>query len=203
MPNYMMHKAIYLILAFCFCQPVFAEAPEAPQKSADTSRDALARSIEEAVKKAIKDVEAQNAKEREVNARELSLKLVSAMDGWFSGVNAQRTKELNKLQHRDWSELKKFPSPLPYDFYLKNFSYILQKSDIALTDSIVNPYKAFVRIEERLFVEGYHSTDAAYLEQYHYTVITPIDLQLEYRDNMFTIVETRYGQPIMERGWKK
>lgn len=200
----MVYNVIFIILLSGFCPLVFAQNAESQVKAAaGTSRDILTQSIEDAVKKAIKDTEAENAREQEINARELSVKLVSAMDDWFSGIKEGRTKELNKLQHHDWSELKKFPSPLPYDYYLKKFTYTITKSDIALTDSIVNPYKAFVTIEEKLYVEGYHSTDAADVNQYHFTVITPIDLQLEYRDGMFSIVETKYGQPVMERGWSK
>jgi len=200
----MIQKAIFITIIFCFCSPVFAQnnAPEA-KTTIDTSRDILTKSIEEAVKNAIKDIETENAREQEVNARELSVRLVSAMDDWFSGTKEGRTKELNKLQHHDWSELKKFPSPLPHDYYLKSFTYTLKKSDIALTDSIVNPYKAFVEIEEKLYLEGYHSSDAADVNQYRFTVFTPIDLQLEYRDGMFTIIETKSGQPVMERGWLK
>jgi len=200
----MVYNVILAIILSCFYSQAYAQNTESQQKPAvGTSREVLTKSIEEAIKKAIKDLDEEKAREQEVNARELSVKLVSAMDDWFSKIKGERTKELNKLQHHDWSELKKFPSPLPHDYYLKSFTYMLKKSDIALTNSIVNPYKASVRIDEKLYIEGYHSTDAADIEQYHFTVITPIDLQLEYRDNMFTIVETKYGQPVMERGWLK
>lgn len=199
-----MRKVIYIIFVFFLCRVSFAEdAVSSGKASPEASRDALARSIEEAIKSAVKDIQAENAREQETNARELSVKLVAALDEWFAQVKELKTKELNKLQHHDWSELKKFPSPLPYDYYLKNFSYTITSNDISLTNSVVNPYKAFVEIDEKLYIEGYHSSDAAYLDQYRFTVLTPIELQMEYRDNMFTVVDTKYGQPVMERGWKK
>ena len=200
----MVYNVIFIVFILCFCSPVFAQNDEPQAKpSADASGGTLTKSIEEAIKNAIKNVETENAKKHEYAAQELSVKLVSAINDWFSKVKGERTKELNKLQHHDWSELQKFPSPLPYDYYLKNFTYTIKKNDITLTDSVVNPYKAFVEIAERLYLEGYHSTDAAYPEQYRYTVFTPIALQLEYRDGMFSIVESKYGQPVMERGWTK
>ena len=200
----MIYKAILSIFVLCFYSLAFAEdiAPQA-KNNQDAFQDVLTKSIEEAIKKAIKDVENEKTKEKEAVASELKEKLVPAISDWVLRVRADKTKELNKLQHRDWSELKKFPSPLPHDYYLKNFNYTIVKSDIALTDSVVNPYKAFVTIEERLYLERYHSSDAAYLEQYRYTAIAPIDLQLEYRDNKFVITETKYGQVVMERGWPK
>jgi len=200
--NRIIYRAIVSGLIFGFFLFTFVGNTLSEVKAdSDVSQDILTKSIEEAVKKAIKDVEKEKAEEQEALSKGLTEKLIPAISDWVLRAKEDKAKEINKLQHRDWSELKKFPSPLPHDYYLKNFTYTIVKSDILITDSVINPYKAFVKIEEKLYLERYHSSDAAYLEQYRYTALTPIDLQLEYRDNKFMITETKYGQITMERGW--
>lgn len=199
----MAHKVFFLGIAFCFYSAAFAqELPQAKNTSA-SSQEILTKSIEKAVKKAIKDADKEKAKEQEAIAEELEKKLVTAVNGWVLTASDDKTQQLNKLQHRDWIELEKFVSPLPYDYYLRSFAYAILKSDVIKTDSVVAPYKAFVEIEERLYLERYHSPDAAYPEDYRYTAITPIDLLLEYRSGEFAITETKYGQVTIESGWPK
>jgi hypothetical protein len=190
------------IFVFGSCTFVFSQGEQTKTNAElSSSQELLKQSVEEAIKKAVKDIEVEKAKEKEVLAKELETDLTTVINTWITEAKGDKTQELNKLQHRDWSELKKFPSPLPYDYYLRNFTYTIIKADVLNTNSMVSPYKAFVNIEEALYLERYHSPDAAYVEQYYSTVFTPIELLLEYRDDNFVIIEVKRGQLTMERGW--
>jgi len=191
-----------LILGFSYFS--FAQSePPATKITPSTSDDVLKKSVQEAIKKAVKDIEDEKAVQEQALAKELEDKLVAIINKWIIEARADKSEQLNKLQHRDWSELKRFVSPLPHDYYLRGFAYVIIDSDVEKTNSVIAPYKAYVAIEERLFVERYHSSDASDIVQYLYTVFTPISLHLEYRDNEFIISEIEYGQITIENSWLK
>lgn len=162
------------------------------------SIDAITR----AFKSALSDEEAEKAMKEKELAVKLRLDLSSELENWISHAKEEKVVDLNKLLHNDWIELVKFTTPVPYDYYLRDFDYTVAASDVYKSQTVPPFYKASARIIERLFIERTHSTSASSIEPYLQTAITPIALELEYREDKFVIVNTDRLQPSIEEGWQ-
>jgi len=162
------------------------------------SIDAVTR----AFKSALSEDEAEKARKEKELAVKLRLDLSSELENWISRAREEKTPDLNKLLHNDWIELTKFTTPVPYDYYLRDFDYMVDASDVYKSQTVPPFYKASARIVERLFIERTHSTSASSIEPYLQTAVTPIALELEYRDDTFVVVNADRLQPSIEDGWQ-
>jgi len=162
---------------------------------------AQTESIEAAFQKALKNVEQEKAKEQEELISGLKNKLNLALKDWLSLAAKEKSPQINSFIKQSWEKLSELKNSTYYDYYLKDFTYTLAKSDIIKTDSLISPYKAYITINEPLFVERYHPAGISFREKFFYTAIRPIIISLEYSEDKFTIINTEYKDYTLAQGW--
>jgi len=193
-----------LILAL----PLFCLAQDTTQsndksKNSEEAENLSAESIKQAVEKAIKETETEKEKNHAELVATLKSKLNLAVQEWVSSAKQNKKPELNKFLHQDWDLPIKVAFPIPFDYYLRDYNYLVTKADCFKSESLIAAYKAQIYIIEKLYIEGYHSSDASDKSQYYYTVTRPIKVSLDYQEDRFILTDCEYGQADIERGWKK
>lgn len=159
--------------------------------------------LQKTVEKAIKAVDAEKARKQLEFEAKLNSELKLVANAWVEMAKDEKKEELNRLIHKDWSDMTKYTSPMPYDYYLRDFDYQVTRSDASRTGSITVPYAGYIKLIETQYIERYHSSEASSIEPFLHTVTRPITLVLEYKDNKFKIVNIEYGPLTLEPGWKK
>ena len=162
---------------------------------------AQTESIEEAFQKALKNVEQEKTKEQEELISNLKNKLNLVLQDWLSMAAKEKNPQIDSFIKQSWEQLSELKNSTYYDYYLKDFAYTLVKNDIIKTDSLISPYKAYITINEALFVERYHPAGISFREKFFYTASRPIILSLEYSENKFTIINTEYKDYSLTQGW--
>ena len=162
---------------------------------------AQTESIETAFQKALKNVEQEKAKAQEELISDLKNKLNLALQDWLSSAAKEKNPQINSFIKQSWEKLSELKNSTYYDYYLKDFAYMLVKSDIIKTDSLISPYKAYITINEALFVERYHPAGISFREKFFYTATRPIIISLEYSEDKFTIIDTEYKDYALKQGW--
>ena len=162
---------------------------------------AQTESIEEAFQKALKNVEQEKAKEQNELISNLKNKLNLKIEEWLSLAKKEKDQEVNQFIKQNWDRLPELKNSTHYDYYLKDFAYTVAKSDIIKTDSLISPYKAYITINEALFVERYHPAGISFREKFFYTTSRPIIISLEYSEDKFTIINTEYKDYTLAQGW--
>jgi len=145
-----------------------------------------------AIEQALKNYETYKQKEQDELANKLNFSLNQTIQNWIASARANKESALGSRLEQNWEKLSPaFPiSPVPYEYYLRGYKYSLIKSDVAKTDSILTPYKATVIINEDLYVEKNHSPDISDANPYFYTVTTAYNLNLEYRQDRFVLINS-------------
>jgi hypothetical protein len=159
-------------------------------------------SIKKAVKEAIKEGQAEEQQKQEQLSLELKTKLDATMDDWLADQGRILAAQLNQLKHDSWATLNTRVTPVPYDYYLRDWSYFLVKKDISKTDSFVTPYKGVVEVIEERYVERYHSSDTANIKDYLHTIRRPLTINLEYRQDNLIITNVKEGELSIVAGWQ-
>lgn len=159
--------------------------------------------LQKTVEKAIKAVDAEKAKKQLEFEAKLNSELKLVAKAWVEMAKNNKKEELNRLIHNDWSDMTKYISPMPYDYYLRDFGYQVVRSDISKTGSITIPYAGYIKLIETQYIERYHSSEASSIEPFLHTVTRPITLVLEQKDNKFKIINIEYGPMTLEPGWRK
>ena len=162
---------------------------------------AQTESIGEAFQKALKNVEQEKAKEQEELISDLKNKLNLALQDWLSMAAKEKSPQINSFIKQSWEKLSELKNSTYYDYYLKDFAYTIVKSDIIKTDSLISPYKAYITINEALFVERYHPAGISFREKFFYTAARPIILSFEYNEDKFAITNTEYKDYSLTQGW--
>ena len=164
-------------------------------------------SIKQAFKEAMQEMRNQKQKEEEKISLELKEKIKIAIEEWITAAKREKEAKSNKLLHRNWEELGKLvlpiKFPIPNDYYLRNYAYIINNSDVYKTESVLAIYKADIRLTEKLYIEKDHSSNATSIEPFLYTATRPILIKFEYNHDRFTITEIEYGKIMLRRGWPK
>jgi hypothetical protein len=144
------------------------------------------------IEEALKNYEAYKQKEQDELAKKLNSSLNQIIQNWIVSAKANKESALNSRLQQSWEKLSPlYPiSPVPYEYYLRGYKYSPIKSDVAKTDSIIAPYKATVTINEDLYVERNHSPDISDANPYFYTVTTAYNLNLEYRQGKFELINS-------------
>ena len=166
-------------------------------------KDIQQKDIQQAVEDAVKNIQAENEKAEAERSAELKSKLSKAVKAWVQQARQEKERDLSQLLHESWSgaDIKEVTYPVPYDYFLKSFSYPVVKADCVKTDSVVSPYQAYAQINEVLYVESYHPSNIDDPTQYGYTITKPITITFDYQDDDFRAGDIEYGQVIIERGW--
>jgi len=162
---------------------------------------AQTESIEEAFHKALKSVEQEKAKEQGELIADLKNKLNLSIEDWLSSAKKDKDSQIDSFIKQNWERSPELKNSTYYDYYLKDFVYTVAKSDIIKTDSLITPYKAYVTINEELFVERYHPGGISFREKFFYTATRPIILSLEYSEDKFAIINTEYKDYSLTQGW--
>jgi len=183
-------SSLFLITSI---QPLFSQ--EDPDEIAPPSP------LENTLKKTLTDVEQENKRKEAEFIASLKRKLDLEVQRWVIEAKQKQETQLHKLIHNDWVKLDKFTTPVPYDYYIRDYDYPLVKADVLKADSLTLPYKAYIKLNEKLFIERYHSESISSIEPYLQTIITPITINLEYRDDKFVITNTEYGVIAIKNGW--
>lgn len=141
---------------------------------------------------ALKNYETYRQKEQSVIARKISFELNKKIEDWLT--QAKKTKEslLGTRVEQNWEKLASF-FPFPpahYEYILRGYDYNVIKNDVVKTESITTPYKAPVSIEEKLYVEKYHTPDMSDITNYFFTVTTIYYLNFEYQQDKIELIHT-------------
>lgn len=158
--------------------------------------------IKQAVKEAMQEIYEEDKVKDEQKKSELILEIKAVAGDWIGNAKKEKTSELNKLTHNNWEMLKEYISPVPYDYYLRNYTYTVAKADVFKADSLIVPYKGDIEIIEKLYLEQNHSTEASDVRPYQYTATRVIKINLEYRDNKFLVTGTTEGEASIKPGWQ-
>ena len=207
-PTLRICKLLLIMLAFVALQsrsafPQGESKPQVSNKHPEANEIALSESIKQAVEKAIKETEEEKERKLAQLSAELEYKLNLAIQEWISGAKRDKEPELDKFLHQDWRGVSEITYPIPYDYYLRRCDYLVTKADCSKTDSLIAPYKAYIKATEKLYIESYHPSNVSDVKQYLYTVSRPITVSLEYRGDKFSVTGTEYGSTYFERGWPK
>jgi len=186
---------ILIFLLIPFAQSVAQKEEPAPPNNL------LPEMLRDAYKNAIKNIESERKEEEKKTAAELEAKLQSAAKEWIASSSEKRNAGINKLILPDWKGLPEPQPKLPFPHYLRDFEYIAIGSDISKTASYTSPYKASVKLLEKLYVEKYHSASPSYPKEYLYTITTPITLTFEYTQEVFTLRDKKDSDIAIEKGW--
>jgi hypothetical protein len=165
------------------------------------SQNPSPESQEEALQKALEKIEARKAKELEVLLSSLKSQLDLAIREWLAGQKIKKDSELDKFIQQRWETLKKYLSPIHYDYYLRDYAYTLGKTDITKTESLIMLYKGWVNMTEDLFVERYHAPSGSNRDKYLFTISRGILISFEYDKDKFIVSNTVYEEPRVVKGW--
>ena len=162
---------------------------------------AQAESIEEAFQKALNNVEQEKTKKEGELIADLKNKLSLRIEDWLSSAKKDKDSQVDSFIKQSWEQLSELKNSTYYDYYLKDFAYIIAKSDIIKTDSLISPYKAYISVNEELYVERYHPAGISFREKFFYTAARPIIISLEYSEDKFSIINTEYKDYTLTQGW--
>jgi hypothetical protein len=157
--------------------------------------------IKHAVKQAIKEIDAQKKQKEEQFIAQLKLSLEAYIKEWIASRNKEKMAQVGLLVHEQWTELKKRTTPIPYEYYLRDWAYSIVKEDIFKSNSLLEPYRALVEIKEERYIERYHSPDAGNVKDYLHTVIKIIQLNMLYHQDKFVVSELKEGEISILPGW--
>jgi hypothetical protein len=168
-------------VGFCFAQ---GEA-QRPAQIADP------KEIERAIEKAIKSVNDDKAREEKELIANLEGKLQEASQEWISQAREEKESEKNKFINQSWEMLPKYGPRVHYNYYLKGYDYQAGESDIMKTDSLLVPYKGYLKVTEIIYAQREHPAAASDKTQFLYIATTPIKINFDYKKDKF----------ILKQGW--
>jgi len=179
---------IATIFLFCFifllsCETAFAEDTDKPEQKIDVGK---------AFEQALNNYELQKQKQTETLTRRLHANLDQAIETWLNNSKTDKENKLDTRLDQRWEKLSQsfhIPS-IHYEYILKGYKYTIVKNDISQSDSLSAPYKAHVIIKEELYVERYHTPDISNRNPYFYTVTTNFNLNYEYKQDRFNLVNS-------------
>lgn len=174
--------------------------PESPAPAA-TEKPLTADDVQKAFEKALKAVDSGKLEDEKILEELLHKAFRTAVEDWMDTAREKRAPDLNRKMSQKWEMLYEFGPYIHYDYYLRDYEFLEKGSDIIKTDSMTTPYRAYVNVAEKLYVEKYHTPDISYIEDFLYTVTYLVKIDMEYRGDKFIIVKEDRGQMSIEKGW--
>jgi len=200
-------NSIAPLIVIFLCLPLVSVFPQNTSNPADQesvlTESVSSDTITKAVEKAINETEAAKEKKNAELSAQIKLKLDQAVNAWISQAKQDKASDLNKLLHENWKNIITVTLPIPNDYYLRDFEYLIAKQDCVKSDSIISPYEAEVIITEKLYVEGYHAPGISDVSPYLYTISRPITINLKYSQDDFMVTDTDFGHLDISSGWGK
>jgi len=192
-------KIKIIIISICFI--MLTSYAKSDDNIASGQNDMSFEKVKAAFEQAFKDMEAEKKKEQQKLAEDLKNSLAHAVAEWINAQKTSKTEEMDKLLHERWEEVGRTAFPLPYNYYIRDCSYKIVKTDVFKTESLVAPYKGNAKITEYLYLETEHSSNASSLDPYLYTAITSINVNFEYQNEKFIPTDFGKGKTAIDRGW--
>jgi len=160
----------------------------------DLDKSTQKNDAQTAFEQALVNYEISKQKNQDELIKNLNTNLNQIAENWINQAKKEKEPSLGTRFKQNWEKLaSKFPiSRTHYDYYLRGYSYSMLKSDISKSDSINYPYNANLIIREDLYVERNHSPDTSNADPYFYTISTVYNLNLEYRQDKFAIINSSY-----------
>ncbi len=189
------------IVIFSLLSVLIASYASPDDNTAAGQNDMSFEKVKAAFEQAFKDMESEKKKEQQKLAEDLKNSLANAVAEWINTQKISRTEEMDKLLHERWEEVGRTAFPLPYDYYIRDCSYNVIKTDVFKTESLIAPYKGNAKITEYLYLETEHSSNASSLDPYLYTAITLINVNFEYQNDKFIPTDFGRGKTAIDRGW--
>jgi len=192
-----------LVLALIFLTVPSGAAPANGQQGKEQVKEGAfdPAQLERAVEKAIRKIERDKAFKERQFIGELKSKLNTAVQEWIFTQRQKRQSQLDKIIPQNWEIYPNAVTAGHYEYYLRDFVYLIGDSDIIKTGSVVNPYKAYFKVSEALYVEREHSSNVSYPQLYLFQVTTPIEVFFDYRDGNFFAAEVKTENAIFKKGW--
>ena len=181
------YKVLVTVACFLF---IFGtkESFSQVQNKVEDKNEIAPKSFEQA----LKNYDAKKQKEQEELALKLNSSLSQATNIWIIALEKDTEGKLNTLLEQSWEKLARFYpiSPAHYEYYLRGYKYTLLKSDVTKTDSLTLVYKGVVIVKEELYVEKNHPVNISDVNPYFYTVGSHYNLNFEYKNEKFTLVNS-------------
>jgi hypothetical protein len=169
------------------------------QKAAEP-KESLPKEIEHAFEKAIRKVDSDKAAQDSALKVKIREELKSAGAEWLVAAKRSKDRERDKLIDQKWEDLRQTGPWSHYDYYLKDCEYHETGIDVVKTDSLVVPYKGYLRAREILYAERKHLPNFD-VKQFLYTVTTAFRVVFEYKDGKFIPVAVEKENPVIKQGW--
>jgi len=171
-----------------------------PDKDKISSSD-----IREAFENAMRNIEQEKSKKQSETAAKLNSELNSAINKWLDAKKSEKNSQLNNFVDQKWENLLLTGPRFHYNYTLKDFKYIQEKTDISATQFLNTSHVGTVDIIEKLYVDKEHPANRSdfKVEDFFYTVTSHLKLTFEYRDQAFELVNVVTGQQSINQGWDK
>ena len=195
---------LFMIILFAvITNPSFSQdTTDDPAKNEDRKAVGITE-MQAAFEKAMREIAADKEKEQEKMLAMLKEKLSAASQEWIAEANKKWEGNLNQYVEQNWETLGIFGVTPHSDYYLRDFEYIENGIDIIKTDSLMVPYKGYVNLTEKLYVEQYHTPDASDVAIFFYTFTDPIIVSFEYRGDRFALASVEHGTVRLDQGWPR
>ena len=192
-----MIKLRFIIIFILSIMPLGISFPQ----GTNTQYNVSSQAIENGFEKAMEKIEDEKNKEQEQLKFDLQLKLNTAVEDWISKKSDEKKWGINQFVHQKWEYLTEFGPRIHQDYYLRDYVYEIISKDIVESGSLINPYQGYLAVNEKLFVEMYHNPNASNIENYLFTVTTPIKINFQYNGSKFKPADAKYNVSNIEQGW--
>ena len=180
-----------------FCQEATSETNKDPAQGVN------AHDIQKAFEKAMKDIEKERGEKEKARVDLVKASFKEEVERWLSAAKAKEAAGLNNLVDQQWEQLQEFGPYVHYDYYLRDFEFIVRTNDIIKTDTLLSPYRGYMDLVEKRYAERYHTPDISYINNFLFTVTTPMKVNFEYRDDKFVMINTEVGKETIENAWPR
>lgn len=196
MKRFIPYFALLPAFLLVFCGGAFCQEEE--QKEEGLTIDKITTGI----KNAMEQLDTEKARQRAEEEERLKSKLGAFVEEWTGEKQFERQAELKKEIYAAWQNIPQDTQQQFYSYYLRDFSYSLQNTDLIREDSAVYPYKAAAVVKELLYVER-GPLLAEPRAEYQYTVDTDIALKLQYDKGQdgFLLIDISSGTGALTKGW--
>ena len=187
-------KIVLFCLIFCLVVSINSFSYAADEKLAASTPLESTSAFEQALAK----IEAKKQEGLKKLTAQLSDQMEKAVKKWIAQRNDFRRSGLNALVEQNWEKLTLATniSPLHYDYYLRGFLIQETQNDIVKTDSLTSPYEGRSIIQEKLYVEKYHTPNISNIDPYFFTVTGNIVLDIDFSsiEPVVTVVDYKVTQ---------
>ncbi len=200
----MKKRSLSIAVVFILASSSAAFSQDAgPEAGKDQAPGISAHDMQKAFEKAIKDVEKEKAEKERLKVESVKANFRDEAQKWLAAAVEKEAAGLNDFVEQQWEWIQDFGPYVHYDYYLKDFEFIENTADIIRTDTLISPYRGYVSLIEKRYVERYHTPDISYIDNFLFTVTTPMKVNFEYRKDRFVFINIEKGKETIENIWPR